>query len=231
MITINKLSLNAKKTELIFFRSKQHSLDYTDVSIKFNGVKLTPVDYVKYLGLYIDKYLSWNFQILQLSKKLNKANGILSKLHYNAPIETYLQVYYPIFYSHLIYGCDVWGLTSNENLTKIEILQRKFIRMMYFSDFRSHTNHLFIKHKILKVRKVITLHQLKLIYNFLDNSLTTDLRQLFKLNDDVHNHQTRQYIHVHSVDISNYGINSIKFHCPDVWNNTWKCGVAIDSDH
>ena len=36
---LNKLSLNAKKNELTFFRSKQHSLDYADVSIKFNGVK------------------------------------------------------------------------------------------------------------------------------------------------------------------------------------------------
>ena len=132
-------------------------------------------------------------------------NGILSKLRYYAPIETCLQVYYLIFYSHLIYGCDVCSLTSNENLTKIEILQRKCIRILSFSDFRSHT----------KVCKVIKLHQLKLIYNFLDNSLPTDLHQLFKLND-VHNHQTRQYLHVPSVDTSIYGINSIKFHCPDL---------------
>ena len=89
------------------------------------------------------------------------------------------------FYSHLIYGCDVWGLTSNGNLTKIEILQRICIRIM--SDFRSHTIHLFIKHNILKVHKVIKLHQLQLIYNFLDNSLPTILHQLFKLSDNVHN--------------------------------------------
>ena len=43
-LRLNKLSLNAGKTELIFFRSKQHELNYDDISIKFNGVKLTPVD-------------------------------------------------------------------------------------------------------------------------------------------------------------------------------------------
>ena len=75
-LRLNKLSLNAGKTELIFFRSKQHKLNYDDISIKFNGVKLIPVDYVKYLGMYIDKYLSWNVHVLQLSKKLSKANGI-----------------------------------------------------------------------------------------------------------------------------------------------------------
>ena len=76
--------------------------------------------------MYIDKYLNWNFQIQQLSKKLSRANGILSKLRHNATIETCLLVYYAIFYSHLIYGCNVWGLTTEENLKKIEILQKKY---------------------------------------------------------------------------------------------------------
>ena len=91
------------------------------ISIKFNNKKLYPVDHIKYLGMYIDKYLSWNIHLQHLSKKLSRACGILSKLRHNAPIETCLQVYYAIFYSHLIYGCNIWGLTSEENLKKIDI--------------------------------------------------------------------------------------------------------------
>ena len=230
-LRLNKLSLNATKTELIFFRSKQHHLNHDDISIKFNGLKLIPVEYVKYLGMYLDKYLSWNFHILQLNKKLSRANGILSKLRYYAPLDICIQVYYAIFYSHLIYGCNVWGLTSEENLTKIEVLQRKCLRIITFSDFRSHTNHLFLKHKILKVREIIKLHQLQLLYNFLDNSLPTDLNKLFNLNESVHRHQTRQVFHIPGVNTSTFGINSIKFRCPDLWNNIWKNGISIDNDH
>ena len=51
-LMVNKLSLNAGKTELIFFHSKQQSLNY-DISIKFNGVRLIPVDYVNYLGMFV----------------------------------------------------------------------------------------------------------------------------------------------------------------------------------
>ena len=51
-LKLNKLSLNADKTKLIFFCSKQHPLNYNQISIKFNGVKLMPVDHVKYLGIY-----------------------------------------------------------------------------------------------------------------------------------------------------------------------------------
>ena len=85
-LRLNKLSLNAGKTKLIFFRSKQHSLDYEKNSIKFNGIKLNPVEQVKYLGIYIDNYLSWNFHASQVSHKLSRANGILSKIRYYVPI-------------------------------------------------------------------------------------------------------------------------------------------------
>ena len=67
-LKLNKLSLNTNKTELIFFHSRQHLINYDGISINFNGKKLQPVNQVKYLGVYIDKYLSWNFHIIQLSK-------------------------------------------------------------------------------------------------------------------------------------------------------------------
>ena len=114
-LRLNKLSLNTDKTELIFYHSRQHLLNYDDITIKFNNIKLKPVDHVKYLGMYIDKFLSWNFHIKQLSNKLSRAIGILSKLRHYAPINICLQVYYAIFYSHLIYGCNIWGLSTNEN--------------------------------------------------------------------------------------------------------------------
>ena len=125
---------------------------------------------------------------------------------------------YALFYSHLIYACNVWGLTSEENLNKIEVLQRKCLRIISFSGFRSHTNHLFTEYRILKVRDVIKLQQLQLLYSFLDNSLPTNLRKMFKLNEDVHTHHTRQVFHIPGVNTSIYGINSIKFRCPDLWN-------------
>ena len=107
--------------------------------------------------MYIDKYISWNFHILQLSKKLSRANGILSKLHHNAPIE----VYYAIFYSHLMYGCKLWVLQLRKIFTKSKASIKNVYELLP-SDFNSHTNLLFFEHKILKIRNVIKLQQLKI---------------------------------------------------------------------
>ena len=53
----NKLSLNAKTTELIIFHTKNTKLDYS-VKFKLNGRRLTPISTVKYLGILLDENLS-----------------------------------------------------------------------------------------------------------------------------------------------------------------------------
>ena len=124
-----------QKTELILFHSTRHPID-TLISIKLDGKRLVPVDYVKYLGMYIDKRLDWDVHIHHMCKKLSRANGILSKLRHNTHREVCLIVYYAIFFSHLIYGCNIWGLTTEENLKKV--LQRKCVRIITISDVDSH---------------------------------------------------------------------------------------------
>ena len=189
-MNLNKLSLNSDKTKLIIFHSKQKTLDTRMVSIKLNGKKLKLEDNVKYLGMFLDKHLTWEFHINQLSKKLSRANGIISKLRHNAPIKTRLQVYYAIFYSHLTYGSSIWGLTYEKNLDTIRILQKKCIRLITFSDFRSPTNQLFYDLNMLKVDDIITSQQLKIIFEFKNNKLPSEVHKLFALTNQNHNYET-----------------------------------------
>ena len=73
-LRLNKLSLNAGKTKLISFHSTKHQLDYENVYINFNGVRLNPVDYIKYLGMFIDETLNWKQHVHNLSIQLSRAN-------------------------------------------------------------------------------------------------------------------------------------------------------------
>ena len=226
-LKLNRLSLNETKTELIFFRSKRRILD-RNVIIKLNGKKLRPVNHVKYLGIYIDRNLSWDFHIIELSKKLSRANGILSKLRHNAPREVCLNVYYALFYSHLIYGINVWGLTTEENLKKIETLQNKCVRILTFSDFDAHANPLYLSLKILKLHDIITLSHIKLVYEFTKNSLPFDLQNLFKLSKDnvtstmTLNSIRNNYLVIPHVNHDYSGTKSLKFQCPSTWNEFMK---------
>ena len=148
------------------------------------GGKLIPSDNVKYLGLHFDKYLSWDVQINQLSKKLSRANGILSKLRNFVTKQTLISVYYSLFYSHLPYGCPVWSLTKKENIDSITILQKKCMRIINFAPFNSHTNNMFLDNKLLNFDDISKVEQLKLVFDFKNKNLPIDLLDLFKLNSD-----------------------------------------------
>ena len=117
----------------------------------------------------------------------------------------------------------MWCLTSEDNLSKIGILQKKCIRIIYFSDFRSRNNQLSLND--LKFREIIKLNYLQLLSNFLNDSLPTDLKSLFKLNEIVHGHQIRQLFHAPSVD------TSTKYHDPVLWNTILKNTIVIDKDY
>ena len=233
-LRLNKLSLNAGKTELIFFHSNSNrNVNFDDIYINFNGIRLTPVDFVKYVGMFIDKFLNWNQHIHELRKKLSQANGILSKLRYSAPIDVCLQAYYAIFYSNLIYGCNAWGLTSEENIQSIEILQRKCIRILTFAPFNSHvSNQTFIDLKLLKVRDIIKFFQLKLMYDFQCTTLPTDLMHLFKLSSEVRinsleslNSIDKKLLYIPKFKTITYGKHSLRYLGPTLWNETFKTGV------
>ena len=67
-------------------------LSFIFVKIQLMSVNPKMLYTVKYLSMYLDSYLSWEYHIHELSQKLSRANGILSKLRYNSPFEVCLQV-------------------------------------------------------------------------------------------------------------------------------------------
>ena len=78
----NKILVNVGKTELVLYTSSKKQLD-CDLEIKLNGKRLYETDSVKYLGIQIDKRLTWKQHINHVALKLNKANAMLSKLRHD----------------------------------------------------------------------------------------------------------------------------------------------------
>ena len=218
-LNTNRLSLNVKKTKMLLFYSKNKQV--ANFSIKINSCYIEPVSHVKYLGVHIDNNLSWDYHIKCLSNKLGRANGIISKLRHFLPNKTLISVYYAIFHSHIIYGCSVWSMTTLTNIHIINILQKKCIRIMNFAPFNSHTISLFKDNKILKLNDIIIIEQLKLAFQFKNNSLPTDLRKLFQSNINIFN--TRNMLHgglkVPKITTVSYGNRSLRYNVPVLWND------------
>ena len=131
-LTANKISLNDGKTELIYFRKKSGMVP--TLNIKLHGKTLTPSKYVKYLGIYLDEFLSGNTQCTELTKKLNRANGMLAKARHFVPELELKNIYHAIFSSHFLYGSQVWTSKLISVTEKISRLQKATMRIMTFSE-------------------------------------------------------------------------------------------------
>ena len=88
----NKISLNATKTELIYFRNKRTPKPKT--SIKLNGVKLFETNQVKYVGIIFDEHLTFKTHISLLNAKLKRANNLLAISRHYLAKDLLLQIYY-----------------------------------------------------------------------------------------------------------------------------------------
>ena len=90
---------------------------------------------------------------------------------------------------------------------------------------------------LLKVRDLIALSQLKLVYDFHNFHLPSDLMSLFKLSSDVHstdrelNSTVNRLLHTPKAKTIAYGLKSIRYRCPKLWNEVFKKGfIQIDDD-
>ena len=82
----NKLSINVKKSNCVLFRPRQKPLPFTLV-IKlpdnFNiFTNLEQINFIKYLGVFIDSDLSWKHHINYISQKVSRSVGIIAKLRH-----------------------------------------------------------------------------------------------------------------------------------------------------
>ena len=108
----NRISINANKTELIIFRPKNKSIT-KHLNFRISGQKINPVNKAKYLGIYLDEHLPWNFQLIQIKTKLSRSCGLLAKLRHHVKTELLRTVYFAIFDSVLRYVVQVWGQHRN----------------------------------------------------------------------------------------------------------------------
>jgi hypothetical protein len=102
---VNKLSINLKKTNFTVITSQKKKI--RNIRIKNFEQK----DYIKYLGIYIDKHLTWDYRIKYVNSKLAKNIGFINKLRYYVDLKTLKQLYYSLIYPYINYGLMSWGNT------------------------------------------------------------------------------------------------------------------------
>ena len=84
---------------------------------------------------------------------------------------------------------------------------------MTFADFKAHKTPLFSSLKIVKVRDVIQMQHLKLVFEYKQSTLPDDLMSLFEVDTNIHHYATssatKDLLHIPEIHTQTYGNHQI----------------------
>ena len=191
---VNLLSLNVSKTSYIIFGNRlTHELNLT-----MQGTKLEQTLETKFLGVIINHKLSWKSHISNVCGKMSKTIGIIAKVRHLLPTEQVLMLYRTLVEPYMNYCCIVWGgINRSGCLDKIHKIQKRYCRLITFSDYRAHSAPLFMKLKIFTIYNMFRYQASLYMYRHMSGLLPRVLFK-FQLNKEIHDHFTRQNLNLHN---------------------------------
>ena len=149
-----------------------------------------PVEHVhefNFLGIVLNENVNWKSHTSLISHKISKTIGIMHRLKHNLPQHILKTIYHSLIHSYLNYGILCWGW----NKKRIAVLQKKAIRVVTNSTYKTHTEPLFKKLRILKFEDIITTKLYKFYYRYAANSLPYYFLESSYIEKLVHRYETR----------------------------------------
>lgn len=150
------LSRNFKKTLYVPFSSLDSSLPNFKLIVQ-NTIQIQPANQIKYLGIFIDSMLKWNVHIDFLEKKLRLILYRYKQISEILDIKQKIIVYQSIVEPHIRYGILGWGGVTRTHLNSLEILQRRFLRIILNREALCASDQLYKDTNILDCRQLFFL--------------------------------------------------------------------------
>ena len=153
--------------------------------------------FVKFLGISIDEKLDWHEHIHSCKNKISKTLYCLRSLKNTLPKQHLRTLYQTLIQPHLEYGIVLWGAAHETHINKLNVIQKKAIRIVSKAKYNEHTLPLFKELKLLKIQDLHKLLLGKFMYKAIHNQLPPPLIPYFPQNTEIHSYSTRQASNSH----------------------------------
>jgi len=167
----HQLLLNLSKTNFTCFDTKTNTNSVLP-TLQLDGIGINIVEKTKFLGLYIDNRLSWNYHIDHVANKISSGLFALYRLSKICNLGSLKLVYFSHIHSHLSFGISIYGGTSQTNMDRLLILQKKAIRIMLKLNWQESVKD---KFKELGIMTVYSNYIYQCILHTVQNSKTVSL--------------------------------------------------------
>ena len=215
----NKLTLNYGKTEFVNFSKPTKDKNGDGWDLEIDGRRILEVDSSKFLGVCIDKQISWRVHIGKVITKISQTVGIIGRARrfMNGP-QLFL-LYNTMVLPHLQYCLINWGnFKGDRNLglrDRLLSLQKCLVRIICGASHISHADPLFAQLNTLKVDDLFT-QSVRIFSYKMSKGLLPEGMAAF-LNKVDHGHLTRGA--KNNFFVSHSDRRSIRSVAPQVWNS------------
>ena len=175
----NRLTLNIKKTKFIVFGTRQRLRQVPPLNLSINGEQLEQVDNMKYLGVILDQFLTFDQHTDYIHSKAVKKLGIVRKARDFLDLGTSVKLYQSLVLPHMDYCDIIYSCTSESNLQKLQKIQNCACRILLRADRRAHVNELHNRLNFLNLKQRRELHLSVECYKQVSNSASS-LHHFFK---------------------------------------------------
>ena len=179
----NSLTINPGKCCLVSF-GKNHLPE-----IRYASQLIQNTLNTKYLGLIIDKNLTFKEHIERVCKKLRQFNGILYLTRHFFSKRQLLMFYDSYAKSIIEYGLLIYGSASKCELEKINLLQKRILKTIFRKKIYDSVQEEVLTHKIYSVYELYTAQLFHEVFNQLRGKSPL---QILNLEDIVHARTTRR---------------------------------------
>ena len=172
-MAMNKLSQNIPKTELV------HFLNCKDESIVLKNTEITCTEYVKCLGILLDKNLTYGFHVKRVLNIFAKHVSIINRLRHFTSSSVVIRYYKTYMKPIIQYGLLIYGCTRKSVLNDILLVQKKILRITYFKNRRYPSDELFKRSEIMNVFDLYVFELLKFAVRSSRESQLHNIKSVF----------------------------------------------------
>ena len=144
-LTENQFTLNADKTEMLFFTN--HTNPYPEFSFKSEVIK--PAHACRYVGVQIDSNLTFENHLNSVLSKMADAIRSLYLVRNEIPLKVRIDVFKSVVLSHLSFSGVFLRTLTVKNISRINRQINWGIKVCYFRQKFDHFIDLLIKDRIL----------------------------------------------------------------------------------
>ena len=145
-----------------------------------DGTRLQFESNVKFLGVTLDEFLTWESHCNAVANRMAQNSGILNRIKKIIPNESRKTLYHSLIFPHYSYCLEAWGNCPQRHLKRIKTIQKKAIRATTNSHWLSHTEP---RMKSLNILKLEDQHHLQCLTTTF-NMLKGHSPDIFNLADD-----------------------------------------------